>query len=257
MSKRTLIVGNWKMNPATLEEARTIIRKVRYVATELSHTDVVMCPPFVFISAWSTRTDSPHAYLGVQSASPYVEEGPHTGEVGVHMLRDMEVQYVIAGHSEERARGTTDVEVSHRVAAIVHEGLTAIVCVGEHIRDEGGAYLDMLKEQIKNSLVDVPAKSSKNVVIAYEPIWAIGAQQAMNPEQIYEMVLFVKKVFADLFGQDVAMKMKVLYGGSVNAENAVDIIKIGKADGLLVGRESVHVEGFTELLKAVDTISEK
>ncbi len=246
------------MNPATLEEARTIIRKVRHAATELSHTDVVMCPPFIFIAAGSHRTDSSsHTYLGAQSVSSHREEGSYTGEVGIHMLRDMEVQYVIAGHSEERARGLNDVEVSRRVAAIVHEGLTAIVCVGEHVRDEGGVYLDTLKEQIKNSLADVPVKSAKDVVIAYEPVWAIGAQQAMNPEQVYEMVLFVKKVFADLFGQDIAMKMKVLYGGAVNAENAADIIRIGKADGLLVGRESIRPEGFAELLKAVDTISDK
>jgi triosephosphate isomerase len=257
MSKRTLVVGNWKMNPATLEEARTIIRKTRHVAAELIRTDVVMCPPFVFISAGSTRADSAHSYLGAQSVSRHREEGSHTGEVGIHMLRDMNVEYVIVGHSEERARGVTDADVAQTVAAVVQEGLTAIVCVGEHARDEGGLYLDTLKEQIRNSVLNVSAKYAKNIIIAYEPIWAIGAQEAMNPERVYEMMLFVKKVFADIFDQDIAMKMLVLYGGAVNAENAANIIKIGKADGLLVGRESVRPEGFAELLKAVDAISDK
>lgn len=255
MSKRILVVANWKMNPATLEEARNIAQKTRRIASRLTHTDVVICPPNVFISVGASRTKSANTYLGVQSVSPYVEEGPHTGEVGVHMLRDLGVEYVIAGHSEERARGDTDAEVSKKVEVIVNENITAIVCVGEQTRDDGGAYLETLSEQIRNSLANIQKRNTKNLVVAYEPIWAIGAKDAMNPEQIYETSLFVKKVLTDLFGQDVAMKVKVLYGGAVNAVNASDIIKIGKVDGLLVGRESVHMSGFGELLRIIDGIN--
>ena len=242
------------MNPATLDEAKVIARKTRQGTQELGSTDVVMCPPFVFISAvMASSVPAPHVYLGVQSVSPYTEEGPHTGEVGVHMLRDLNVEYVIAGHSEERARGVTDEEVSKSVSAIVHEGMTAIVCVGEQVRDDSGTYLETLRQQIQNSLAGIESKYAKHIVIAYEPIWAIGAAKAMNPEQVCEMGIFVKKICADMFGSDIAHKIRVLYGGAVNAGNAAPIITAGNVDGLLVGRESVHVEGFVELLKAVDT----
>ncbi|MEK7646180.1 MAG: triose-phosphate isomerase [Patescibacteria group bacterium] len=254
MSKRTLVVGNWKMNPATLDEAKVIVRKTRQAASELAHTDVVVCPPFVFISSFNTSTEAPHMYLGVQSVSPYTQEGPHTGEVGVHMLRDLKVEYVITGHSEERSRGVSDEEVSKSVSAIVHEGMMAIVCVGERQRDDAGTYLETLTQQIRSSLAGIEAKHAKNLVIAYEPIWAIGATEAMNPEQVCEMSIFVKKICADIFGPEIALKIKVLYGGAVNAENASSIITIGKVDGLLVGRESVHIDGFVELLRAVDVI---
>jgi triosephosphate isomerase (TIM) len=255
MSKRILVVGNWKMNPATLDEAKVIARKTRQGAQELDSTDVVMCPPSVFISAvMASSVSSPRVYLGVQSVSPYTEEGPHTGEVGVHMLRDLNVEYVITGHSEERSRGITDEDVSKSVSAVVHEGMTAIVCVGERERDDSGTYLETLRQQIQNSLAGVETKYVKNIIIAYEPIWTIGATEAMNPEQVYEMGIFIKKICADIFGPDIALKIKVLYGGAVNAENAAAIISAGKVDGLLVGRESVHVEGFVELLKVVDAI---
>ncbi len=250
---KKLIVGNWKMNPATLEQAREVASATRRVAAELEHTDVVICPPHVFISDCTPRTSSAHSYLGAQSVSPN-EGGPHTGEVSVLMLKDLGVEYVIAGHSEERARGADDAEISRTAAAITNAGLTAIVCVGEKVRDEGGAYLEFIKEQIHKSLADVTPKRAKDIVLAYEPIWAIGATAAMNPEQVCEMSLFVRKVFSDLFGQDMAMKIQVLYGGSVNATNAADIIRIGNVDGLLVGRESVNIEGFRELLRAVDKI---
>ena len=170
------------------------------------------------------------------------------------MLKDMGVKYVIAGHSEERARGDTDESVSKRVKAIVEAGMEAVLCVGEKERDENGAYLDGLKEQIKNSLANVPANKAKNIILAYEPVWAIGAKEAMAPEQVYEMALFVRKVFSDVFNADQALNATVLYGGSVNFRNAADIIKTGQVDGLLVGRESVNMPGFTELLKAVDEI---
>ncbi|MEK7641827.1 MAG: triose-phosphate isomerase [Patescibacteria group bacterium] len=250
---KKLVIGNWKMNPATFDEAKVIAQKSRRLAAGLSHTEVVACPPFVFLGAVISERDPDTLKVGAQSVS-YEEGGPHTGEVGAIMLKDMGVKYVIAGHSEERARGDTDESVSKRVKAIVEAGMEAVLCVGEKERDENGAYLDGLKEQIKNSLANVPANKAKNIILAYEPVWAIGAKEAMAPEQVYEMALFVRKVFSDVFNADQALKATVLYGGSVNFRNAADIIKTGQVDGLLVGRESVNMPGFTELLKAVDEI---
>lgn len=253
MTNKKLVVGNWKMNPLSLDEAKRIARKTRRAAADLRRTEAVLCPPFPFIAAVTPKKAAPHFHMGAQSAS-FEESGPHTGEVGALMLKDIGVRYVIAGHSEMRAAGDTDQVVSRRIQAILDAGLTPIVCVGEKTRDEGGSHFDFLREQIRGTFSSVPKKDAREIIIAYEPIWAIGAKEAMNPEQVYEMSLFVKKAFADVFSPESAMKITVLYGGSVNFRNAADIIKIGQVDGLLVGRESVNVGGFVELLKAVDNI---
>ena len=274
MSAKKLVVGNWKMNPATSDEAKRLARKAKGVAADLSHVEAILCPPFPFIQATSSRKNVPNYHIGAQTAS-FEESTAHTGEVSAAMLRDMGVEYVIVGHSETRRKvsteglaassgaspsaspsanpaGDTNEMVSKRIGAVLEAGMTPIVCVGEEARDENGAYFDILKEQIKQSLANVPQREGRHIILAYEPVWAIGAKEAMNPEQVYEMSIFVKKVFADIFGNDCAMKASVLYGGSVNFRNAADIIKIGKVDGLLVGRESINIAGFVELLKTVD-----
>lgn len=250
---KKIIIGNWKMNPSSLEETKKIIRKTRACVHTLKSTEVVACPPFVYIPAGFSKKNPENFKLGAQTVSSELG-GPHTGEVSISMLKDLGVQYVIVGHSEERARGNTDDIVSKKIKAVVEAGMYAVLCVGEKIRDEAGLYLNTLKEQIQNSLANIPQNKAKNIIIAYEPIWAIGATESMKPEQVYEMSLFVKKVFSDVFSQDQAMKINVLYGGSVNFRNASEIIKISQVDGLLVGRESVNMPGFIELLKAVDLI---
>ncbi len=250
---KKLIIGNWKMNPATLDDAKKIIRKTRLIANKLKHTEVVACPPFVYIPSAISKKGHNTLKVGAQTVS-YEESGPHTGEVGAAMLRDMGVKYVIAGHSETRAKGESDEMVSKRMKAIVESGMNAILCVGEKVRDEGGIYLETLKNQIRDSLAGIAGQQAKNIILAYEPVWAIGAKEAMNPEQVYEMSLFVKKVFSDVFSQDQAMKVTVLYGGAVNFRNAYDIVKTGQVDGLLIGRESINLPGFVELLKIVDSI---
>jgi triosephosphate isomerase len=133
-------------------------------------------------------------------------------------------------------------------------GLIPIICVGEVSRDESGSHLDVLKQQIKNSLKEVTIKTAPKIIIAYEPIWAIGATEPMKNEDIFEASIFVKKVCSDLFGAEVGVKITVLYGGSVNRLNAPDIIVVGKVDGLLVGRESINAPGFVALLRAVDVV---
>jgi triosephosphate isomerase len=252
-NQKRIIIGNWKMNPSTTEDAKRIARRTRAVAARLAHTEAVVCPPFPFIAAAMSRNASANFHLGAQSAS--IEEGgAHTGEVGAFMLKNLGCEFVIVGHSEERARGDTDEVVSKRIARILEAGMTAVVCVGERSRDESGAHFDFLKDQVKNSLAGIAADAVRRIVVAYEPVWAIGAKEAMPPEQVYEMSLFVKKAFADIFGSEAGLKLKVLYGGSVNFRNAGEILKTGKVDGLLIGRESVNLPGFMELLKAVDKI---
>jgi triosephosphate isomerase (TIM) len=254
MNSKRLIVGNWKMNPIAYAEARKIARRVKRIAPDLAKTEAIICPPFPFIAGCSPKKTVKNFHMGAQSVSFEEGGGSFTGEVCASMLYDLGVEYAIVGHSEQRKNGDTDSIVSKRMKNVLDAGMTAIICVGENNRDEGGTYLEYLKNQIKNSFADIPKKYVGNIVIAYEPVWAIGAKEAMLPEQIYETSLFVKKIFSDVFGADNGLKVKVLYGGSVNFKNAVQIITIGKVDGLLVGRESVNVSGFIELLKAVDEI---
>lgn len=252
MATIKLVIGNWKMNPQTWDDAKRISRKMRSFARRLRTTSVVICPPLPFLPAARFKLQPETFHLGAQSAS-VDESGAHTGEVTARMLASLDVEYVIAGHSEERAAGDTDEMVSQRIARILEAGLVPVVCVGEMTREESGAHLEFLRRQITASLAGIPADKARRIILAYEPIWAIGAKEAMKPEDIYEMSLFVKKAFADLFGTEAGLKVRVLYGGSVHAKNAADIMKIGKVDGLLVGRESVNPPGFLDLLKAVDT----
>ena len=247
------------MNPARTEDARHIVAAYKKVSARLEHTSIVACPPFVYIPLVSPLKNKPknkakslaRIFVGAQDVF-FESEGAFTGEVSAKMLRDMGVSYVIVGHSERRKMGETDEVVSKKALAAISVGLCTIICIGEAVHDADGAYLAVLKEQLKKSLPEISKASISKIVIAYEPIWAIGAKEAMKPEQIRETVLFIKKVVADIFGRDAGLDLPVLYGGSVNWRNAGDIIRIGGVQGLLVGKESVNVPGFVELAKAVD-----
>lgn len=241
------------MNPTTLEEASHIFKKVKNTAQKLDSTHVIICPPFPYISKFVSSKAKTSVGIGAQDAFSE-ERGSFTGEVSPAMLRDLGVSHVIVGHSERRLAGESDEVVAKKVQAVLEAGIHPIVCVGEKERDTHGLYLDTLKVQIKNSLAKVPKKLASQVIIAYEPLWAIGAKEPMEPSIIEEMTIFIRKVLADIFGQENALKTTVLYGGSINFRNAPDIITRGKVDGLLVGRESVNIPGFIELLKAVDVV---
>lgn len=251
--KKKLIVGNWKMNPNTLLEAKRIYRSVRKASINLTKTEVVVCPPFIYTGIFLNKKNDTPVSIGTQDVY-FEEQGAFTGEVSTLMLRDLGVRYVIVGHSEKRAKGDTEEIISKKVQALLEVGIHPILCVGEKERDDHGLYLETLKNQIKNSLNKVQKKHIDKLIIAYEPLWAIGAKEAMTPSLVHEMALFVKKVLSDMYGHDKAIETPVLYGGSVNFRNAGDILIQGEVDGLLVGRESINSTGFVELLKAVDAL---
>ncbi len=239
------------MNPTTFDEAKRIFKSTKSAAEKLKSVSVVLCPPFVYIpQLLNSRTESA---VSVGAQDVYFEErGSFTGEISPLMLKDLGIKYVIVGHSEKRAKGQTDEMIAKKVAMLLEIGISPILCIGEETRSEDGAHLDFLKSQIKNSLNKVSKKNIGDLIVAYEPIWAIGAKEAMKPEDIYEMSIFIRKVLADLYGHDEAVATPVLYGGSVNFRNALEIFEKGQINGLLVGRESVNVAGFVELLKTID-----
>ncbi len=255
--KRKIIVGNWKMNPTSLAEAQNIFKKVKATALKLKSTHVIMCPPFVFIGKFAPMktTGKAKSTIGIGAQDVFYEaQGAFTGNVSPPMLKSLGLSHVIIGHSERRAAGETDEVVSKKVLATLEAGIHPIVCVGEVTRDPQGMYLETLRNQIKASLSKVPKKLFNQIIIAYEPVWAIGAKEAMDPATIEEMTIFVKKVVSDMSDHENGISTPVLYGGSINFRNAPDIMTRGKVDGLLVGRESVNTPGFVELLKAVDPL---
>ncbi len=239
------------MNPSTYEEARKIYNSIKRVAPKLTKIDIVICPPYTYLKSFVKNQNE--VFIGAQNVF-FQEQGSYTGEIGVNMLKDLDIKYVIVGHSERRNMGETDQMISKKVQLLLDSGISPILCIGEKERMEQGEHLDYIKIQIKNSLEKVAKKNISKLIIAYEPVWAIGAKEAMNPPMIHEMMLFIRKTISDIYGHECAMSMPVLYGGSVNFRNAVDIIKEGQVDGLLVGRESMNTTGFVELLKTIDTI---
>ncbi len=250
---KKIVIGNWKMNPASYAEALKIFNSIKRFSSKLNKTDVVMCPPFIYTYSFIKKNKDKIVAIGTQNVFSE-EQGAFTGEISANMLKDLGVTHVIVGHSERRGRGETDEEIAKKSQLLLDSGLYAVVCIGEKERDTGGNYLNFIKEQIKNSLSKLNKKSINKLIIAYEPIWAIGAKEAMGPSDILEMTLFIKKVISDMFGQSEAANVPILYGGSVNFRNAGDIISIGQVNGLLVGRESVNRSGFVELLKAIDLL---
>lgn len=248
---KKLVVGNWKMNPVSIEEAKDIIKSVKRVSASLKKTQVVICPPFVYLSLFSNLKNR-NLILGAQNAH-HDQIGSFTGEVSHAELYQFGVRFVIVGHSERRKMGEDDELINKKVKSVVNSGMTAIVCVGESSRDHNGDYFDFIKHQILKALKDVSKKLLSRVVIAYEPIWAVGATAAMTPRDLHEMSIFVKKILKDAYGIS-SDEIRILYGGSVDRINADNLVREGNVSGLLIGRESLKAKTFTEIVKLIDLI---
>lgn len=252
---KKLVVGNWKMNPQTLEEAKKTYGDIKRKVSNFEKTEVYMCVPYIYIhELW--KTDKKQVLpLGAQNV--YAETaGAFTGEIGPVMLREVGASIVILGHSERRMRGEMDEDINKKVLLSLKEGLRVIVCVGEKARDSEGEYLSFIKEQLRSALSGVSNKDLERIVIAYEPVWAIGKSdaEAMKGRDVHEMVIFIKKALGDMYSVEDVSSVKVLYGGSVSALNTADIVGQGYVDGLLVGRQSLFAQGFLEIISIVDSL---
>jgi triosephosphate isomerase len=248
---KKLIVGNWKMNPVELSVAKKLAGDIKRGVRAVKKTQTVICPPVVYLSSLaSLPTQS--LFLGVQDVF-YEPYGSYTGYVSFSQVLDFKVSHVIIGHSERRARGETDDMVNKKVRAVLGEGITAIVCIGEESRDKEGNYLLHLKRQILHALTDISKKSFDRVVIAYEPIFSIGAAQAMNPREIHEVTIYIKKILRDAYGA-LADSVRILYGGAVDTVSAPEIVRDGFVDGLLIGRASLKAKDFVQIIKDIDTL---
>lgn len=247
MSK-ALVIANWKMNPATFKEAKALLAATKKAADK-SKCPVVVAPPTVFLRDLAASVRGKSVSFGLQHGRAE-EEGAHTGDTSMLQARDSKASYVIIGHAERRGQGETDADTRAKVAAALKAGLTPILCIGETSRGADGAYLDIVATQLATGLADVPATRLPRVIVVYEPLWTIGASTTMRPHDMHEMAIFIRKTAVGIFGE-VGHKLRVLYGGSVNAENVRAMLGEGAIDGLLVGRASTDGTAFAALLHAI------
>ncbi len=251
---RKLVVGNWKMYIDSTTKAKELMTKVSRTASRLKRTDVLVCPPHAFLGLFAGRNVSKGGpCLGAQDVSADIEVA-RTGESSVYMLKSLGVDHVIVGHSERRAKGETNADIAQKIARLLKAGLSPVLCIGESERDMQGKYLAFLEQELRESLATVPKAKVKQIIVAYEPIWAIGksADDAVTPHILHETTLFIKKILVSMYGRAVGSAIKILYGGSVEASNAGALVVGGTVDGLLVGHASTDAEEFAQILRSVD-----
>lgn len=247
VKRKKFVIANWKMNPETLGEAKNLFGRVKRADAKLRFVETVVCPPFVFLGTFAGVKG---IKLGAQDVF-WETSGRFTGQISSKMLKALGVSYVIIGHSERRALGETDDLISKKVKAVLGEGMKAVLCVGEKERDQNGAYFEFLKNQITQSLDGVEKSLLRNLLIAYEPIWAVGKsfREALKPVDIRETIIFIRKVLSDAYGRDLIGKMPIIYGGAVETENICQVLEDGDADGVLVGHKSLTADDFILMMK--------
>ena len=246
-----IVVANWKENPQSQKEAEVLFNAVLKEAKIVRNTKIIVCPPFPFLFI-SKKFKNKNLMLGAQNVGKEAE-GSHTGEVSPKMLVNLGASYVIIGHGECRARGETNKIVNEKILNSLKYKLSPILCVGENNRDRDGFYLSFVGDQIRDCLKGVSRSQMKNVLIAYEPIWAIGktATREATKEEFMEMKIFIKKIISDIYDGKVAHSTQIIYGGSVNPLNARSFVVEGNADGLLIGRDSINPKKFGAILSTL------
>ena len=252
--RKRMIAGNWKMNN-TRPEAVVLTQEIanRVPAAWLDEVDVVIIPPFIDLLPALTVLDFDKNEIAVGAQNCYWEDhGAFTGEVSVPMLKDLGVTYCIVGHSERRGLfGETDEDVNKKVKALLAGGLTPIMCCGESlsIRD-ANEYIEFVTAQVDAGLAGLDDIDMKNVVIAYEPIWAIGTGRTATPEQAEEVCAAIRAKLAEMFGQETADATRILYGGSMKPENVDGLLAMEDIDGGLIGGASLKSNDFKALIEA-------
>lgn len=249
--RRLLIAGNWKMN-MNLSSATDLAKELKKSTENVTEIDVAACPPFVYIQAVAGILAGSNVGVGSQNGY-YEKEGAFTGEISMGMLKDVGCRYVILGHSERRhiLHETSD-EVNLKTHAALTVGLTPIVCVGELLAErEAGVTENVIRRQFDGSFSGLTGEQMKKVVIAYEPVWAIGTGKVATPDQAEEVHLGIRSLLTERYGKDVAEAVIIQYGGSVKADNAGEILGKPNVDGALVGGASLKIDSFMGIIEAV------
>lgn len=250
--RKTIIAGNWKMNK-TLSETRAFAEELKPLLGKPNWCEVVLCVPYVNIQAAVRLFKECRVSIGAENCH-YESHGAYTGEVAPEMLKELGVKYVVIGHSERRQYyNETDFTVNKKVHAALEAGLYPIVCVGESLEQrELGVTMDLISYQVKAALSGVPAEKMRHVVIAYEPIWAIGTGKTATAEQAGEVCEAIRTVIRKLYGARVARSVTIQYGGSMNAKNAHELLAQPDVDGGLIGGASLKAPDFVEIVNAAN-----
>lgn len=254
MARRPIVAGNWKMNK-TASETTKLVQQLSYSHEDAhSRVDVVICPPFTSLrSAQVTLSFDSKSKIVIGAQDVYWEpEGAYTGAISAAMLKDLGCVYCIVGHSERREYfNETDEDVARKVVALANLGIAPIICCGESLqtREEGHA-LAFATAQIRAALAGLSAQAAKLVVLAYEPIWAIGTGRTASPQQADELCGALRQSFSDLYGAQAADEVRIVYGGSMNPGNVDLLAAMPQIDGGLVGGASLKAEDFMALVKA-------
>lgn len=246
--RKILIAGNWKMYK-TIPEAINTVNSLKAGLHKVYDVEIVVCPPFTALHTVAGLLEDSVVDLGAQDMH-YETEGAFTGEVSPLMLKDIGCRYVILGHSERRAYFKESNELINKKAkAAVKFNLIPIVCVGETLAErEAGRQLEVVRTQFAGTFKGFTAEEMDKVVLAYEPVWAIGTGKTATPEQAQEMHAFVRSLVLETFGEEIASEIRILYGGSVKPDNTAELIKQSDVDGALVGGASLKAESFAQIV---------
>ena len=251
--RKIIVAGNWKMNKTT-KETENFFTEFKPLVADVKNVEIVIGDPFTALETATRETKGTNIKIAAENMNAN-DSGAYTGEISPLMLKDLGVEYVILGHSERREYyGETDSIINEKVKAALKHGLKPILCVGEKLEErENGTTEAVVKEQTVGGLKDVSASDMSNVVIAYEPVWAIGTGKTASPEQAQEVHAFIRNLLTELYSVEVSENVTIQYGGSMNDANASELIAQKDIDGGLVGGASLIPEKFTIIAKAGDT----
>lgn len=246
--RKPIIAGNWKMNLNT-QEAVFLVEYLKRSLAEQTEVEAVVCPPFTSLSSVTEVLQGTEIKVGAQNMC-WEKKGAYTGEISPEMLLDLGCHYVILGHSERRQYfSETDAMINKKAQAALEHGLKPIVCVGETlIERENKQTESIIREQVNKSLANLPAEKVTDLVVAYEPIWAIGTGKSATAQQANEVIAFIRSLLAEMFGQEKAQLIRIQYGGSVKPENIAELMQQPEIDGALVGGASLEPQSFTALV---------
>lgn len=257
--RKYLMAGNWKMNKTVPESIVLSQQLCNQRNRKWEDVDVVLCPPAIDLKSVFTVLDFDKTDIAIGAQNVHWEEsGAFTGEISIPMIKEVGCTYCIVGHSERREMfNETDAAVNAKVKALIAGDIAPIVCVGESLAlRDAGTYLEFITAQVRAALAGLDAFDMKNVVIAYEPIWAIGTGRTATPEQAQEVCAAIRALAAELFGADVADDLRVLYGGSMNVGNVESLLVQPDIDGGLIGGASLQADSFRQLIEAAHDVNE-
>ena len=254
MTRKFLIAGNWKMNK-TASEAVDLIEEIKSSVGDQSSVQVCVCPSFTSLAKASELVEQSEVLLGAQDMNAS-SSGAYTGEVSAEMLRDLYVNFVILGHSERRQYfGETNQDINRKILAAVENNLKPIYCIGETLEErEHGQTLDVVRKQVREGLENFPTQSIDNLVLAYEPIWAIGTGKTATDEMAQEVHCDIRNVLTEMFGEAASSGIRILYGGSMKPENASGLLAQEDVDGGLIGGASLTARSFVGIVEAAQNL---